>query len=419
MSFEHNELNKDKNSQQRDKKRKDKRKSKQLAQIDDPKRLKREMRGLRGKQKRKINRLAARYKKKAERKSNSRDERLNKRKTARDIEKDPNERDIHKKYKPTEKKEDEQSIGFSKRLALSVRIRFMKLKNTAKKVSKKTLNILIGLFGGSTILIVFLVSFMAMALIFGGIVSVMLSHPAAIQELAEQNVLGNAEYMGNVSKDVYDDEGNLLVRANANATDGGFDWYGQSDDNFGKGSPKEESESDGSGGKGELTGNSSEEQIWNYLLSIGFSKGAASGIMGNFMQESGLNPKAIQGGGKGPGTGLAQWENSNGGSGRWDKLVAWAKKNGNRDVWAVDTQLDFMVHEIESDAWQQRQFGLAYTEMGVKNAGRGMDAYNYFKKESDPVMAMYVFEKAFERAGKPAYTNRIKYTNEIYAKYNK
>ena len=43
-----------------------------------------------------------------------------------------------------------------------------------------------------------------------------------------------------------------------------------------------------------LTGNTNAEKIWNFLISKGYTKAGAAGVMGNLYAESGLNPKNIQ-----------------------------------------------------------------------------------------------------------------------------
>lgn len=45
---------------------------------------------------------------------------------------------------------------------------------------------------------------------------------------------------------------------------------------------------------GVLVGNTNEEQIWNYLLGLGYSKAGVSGVMGNWMQESGFMPNNVE-----------------------------------------------------------------------------------------------------------------------------
>ena len=45
---------------------------------------------------------------------------------------------------------------------------------------------------------------------------------------------------------------------------------------------------------GTLIGDSNEEKIWNYLLGLGYSKAGVSGVMGNWMQESGLMSNNVE-----------------------------------------------------------------------------------------------------------------------------
>lgn len=62
----------------------------------------------------------------------------------------------------------------------------------------------------------------------------------------------------------------------------------------------------------------------------------------NFSIEApGINSRQMQYGG-GPGVGIAQWTNVE----RWADLERWAAASG-RDKWALDTQLDFVIHELQ------------------------------------------------------------------------
>lgn len=64
-----------------------------------------------------------------------------------------------------------------------------------------------------------------------------------------------------------------------------------------------------------LNGSDNEQQVWNYLKSIGLTDAQAAGVMGNFEQESSFDPERLQGGGDSQnpsdagsgGYGLAQW----------------------------------------------------------------------------------------------------------------
>jgi len=93
-------------------------------------------------------------------------------------------------------------------------------------------------------------------------------------------------------------------------------------------------------GLGSGSGNS--QKVYNTLTSMGWTPQAAAGVIGNLMQESSVNPTSHQGGG-GPGRGIMQWTESE----RWASLKKWA---GKRDPWALDTQVQYMLKEMNDGA---------------------------------------------------------------------
>ena len=86
---------------------------------------------------------------------------------------------------------------------------------------------------------------------------------------------------------------------------------------------------------------SNAQQLYSDLQHLGLSQGAAIGVVGNFVAESGVNPKSVQK--NGPGRSLAQWSVG----GRWDQLLAWAKGKG-ADPLTFATQEAFAVQEMQS-----------------------------------------------------------------------
>jgi hypothetical protein len=81
-----------------------------------------------------------------------------------------------------------------------------------------------------------------------------------------------------------------------------------------------------------------------YFVTKGLTAAQAAGVVGNLMQESGVNPRSVQAGG--PGRGVAQWSAGD----RWEKLKSWAK---GKDIYSLQTQLDFMWHEMtEVSPWK-------------------------------------------------------------------
>ena len=145
-------------------------------------------------------------------------------------------------------------------------------------------------------------------------------------------------------------------------------------------------------GTGALTGNTNAEKVFNFLKGAGFTDQAAAGVIGNLMQESGVNPKSKQLGG-GPGRGIMQWGTGPGSGGRWDALVAWAASSG-KDPWSLDTQVEWMMKEM-------RSYG----------------TFNRIKGVTDVKKAVVIFESEMEKAGVPNYPRRYQYAADALASF--
>lgn len=169
---------------------------------------------------------------------------------------------------------------------------------------------------------------------------------------------------------------------------------------------------------GELSGNTTTEQVWSYFTSAGFSEESTAAIMGNMYQESGIDPKSIQGGGKGPAAGILQWENYNTKSGRWKDLSSFASSKGT-DWTDLQTQLDFIVSEDMA-----KQFS-AYTGHGTHTYSTGAVAWwptkvtvNQYKQMTDIEKATEIWERVFTRASKPNMSRRITAAKRYYEQYH-
>lgn len=156
----------------------------------------------------------------------------------------------------------------------------------------------------------------------------------------------------------------------------------------------------GGGSYGPLKGNNRHEKAFNFFTSRGYSKEAAAGIIGNLMQESGtdLNPSLHQKGG--PGRGLAQWTV---GSDRWRALQRYAKSKGTK--WDdFQTQLEFIDMEMNNKNlnpfWRKQNSSL-----------------QAFKNQKSVDNATYLFDRVYERSGRPMMKNRKKYANQVYNQY--
>lgn len=115
------------------------------------------------------------------------------------------------------------------------------------------------------------------------------------------------------------------------------------------------------------------------LKQQGFSDAQVAGVLGNFQQESGFNPRINEGGkvgaplGKG-GFGLAQWT-----GGRQSALVNFAKQK-KMDPGDPMLQADFLAYELE---------------------GPEKRAAESLRQAKSPEQAALVFRRDFERAGIP------------------
>jgi hypothetical protein len=131
-----------------------------------------------------------------------------------------------------------------------------------------------------------------------------------------------------------------------------------------------------------------------YFTHKGLTKRQSAGIVGNLMQESGVNPGAIQPGG--PGRGIAQWSVG----GRWDTSfhdnVTWYANRGGTSRWSLGTQLAFTWYELATVG--------GYGLQPLRNTST-IDA------------ATIVFMDDFERCGQCDATNRINYAREVYNAY--
>lgn len=156
------------------------------------------------------------------------------------------------------------------------------------------------------------------------------------------------------------------------------------------------------------------EAAFKYFISQGYSPAAAAGIIGNLMHESGgadLDPTVIQGKGKGPAAGIAQWENYNKKASRWLELSQFAQSKGKE--WTdFGTQVEFIHHELSGS--QKTYFG---KESGMRYAGAEPTTYEEWMQTDDVEKATRQFEGAFERASAVAMEPRLSYAKGVYNKF--
>lgn len=130
------------------------------------------------------------------------------------------------------------------------------------------------------------------------------------------------------------------------------------------------------------------------LLTEGYTRGQAAGVLGNFQLESGFNPRINEGGKVGVplgvgGFGVGQWT-----AGRQKNLINFAKQKG-LDPGSIEAQADFLVHELEGPE---------------KRAGQSL------RGAVSPEEAARRFLVDYERAGIPKTEQRQQAARAIYEK---
>ena len=137
---------------------------------------------------------------------------------------------------------------------------------------------------------------------------------------------------------------------------------------------------------------SNEHAAFDYFVARGLTKRQAAGIVGNLIQESSVNPKAIEFGG-GPGRGIAQWSVG----GRWNSShhdnVTWYAAANKESRWALHTQLAFTWYELHTVG------------------GYGLSA---LRKDTTIRSATLTFERDFEKCGTCDESKRISYAHQVY-----
>ena len=168
----------------------------------------------------------------------------------------------------------------------------------------------------------------------------------------------------------------------------------------------------------DISGSDTAQKVWNFFTSIGYSKAATAGVLGNLYQESTVNPKSNADKPNSPAAGIAQWENYKNKTSRWKSLYDYAASKGKK--WTdLKSQLEFIDKELH---------GLNYyfkTDVKYENrpgstlsvAGATPTTFKKWKQSNDVDMATRQFEGAFERAGKPMMDRRVGAAKRYYKLY--
>jgi hypothetical protein len=136
---------------------------------------------------------------------------------------------------------------------------------------------------------------------------------------------------------------------------------------------------------------SSQKTAYEFFVARGLKDYQAAAIVGNLIQESSVNPSAVEFGG-GPGRGIAQWSVG----GRWDHdfhdNAKWYANQKGEGVHSLHLQLEFVWYELKNFSG----YGLSK----LKAAGNITDA-------------TIAFEVHFEGCGTCDQSKRIKYAKQV------
>jgi hypothetical protein len=152
----------------------------------------------------------------------------------------------------------------------------------------------------------------------------------------------------------------------------------------------------------DLLGNDNPEKAFRYFLQKGLSPIQAAGILGNMLQESGVDPEKIQGGKRSPdphsagskGWGIIQWTPG-------AKVINIAKNAG------ITTPINDLGTQLEIVWWHMTHT----SPTGAKNMLAG------YQTKTTIADAVNEFEEKMEGAGKPAISRRIAQATNALAKY--
>ena len=124
-----------------------------------------------------------------------------------------------------------------------------------------------------------------------------------------------------------------------------------------------------------LSGDSIEEQVWNFFTGKGLTPEQTAGVMGNISHESGFNPAAIEGD-TGVGFGLVQW------SGGRRTAIEQAAVNSGRSASDLAFQLDYLYAELNARGINRPEYaGLTNEWIGLTKQTTVDDAVVFFHNE--------------------------------------
>lgn len=166
---------------------------------------------------------------------------------------------------------------------------------------------------------------------------------------------------------------------------------------------------DGSFGTATMTGDTNAERLWTYFTSLGFTKECTAGIIGNAMQESGINPDDDGW----PAIGVFQFEVN---VGEHTGLYRYADEHGMK--WNdIKCQCDYLMTLLPSafDSYTGRS--PYYYDTGEWVWWPQKMTLQEFSQIKDVALAAEIFCKVYERPSIQRLEKRIQYAKDAYASF--
>lgn len=148
------------------------------------------------------------------------------------------------------------------------------------------------------------------------------------------------------------------------------------------------------------------EYIYNYLLAEGWTVEAISGMLGNIMVESYLNPassqSAIENPKGGNGYGIFHWDPPQ------DKILRWIGKEDKTELNDItnnsprilmDLQLEYFIISSTRPIEPKDGGETMYLEFYEDDKGNGVNYYDYITMEKSPEEMADLFRESYERNG--------------------
>lgn len=168
----------------------------------------------------------------------------------------------------------------------------------------------------------------------------------------------------------------------------------------------------GGTGNVSLVGSDNQQKTFNYFKAKGMTDIQAAAIVGNLMQESGINPRVNQHN-NGAGRGIGQWTVDD----RWQQLLNFATQQ-NSSPYSLGLQLDFMWKELSGTyKYALKNLQKQSDIFGATGWFMGTSAVKYYDPATTKFINQYGRVSGYENPGRPYLNNRVNFAKTAAQKY--